>query len=95
MSNLIKLYTQNNCPYCVIMKEKLDEWGMDYKQINISEDLQSRTFLKERGHRTVPQVYYRNVHLNKVDTVDFTKKILFGEMMLAWEDGDSGVEMFG
>ena len=95
MSNLIKLYTQNNCPYCVIMKEKLDEWGMDYKQINISEDLQSRTFLKDRGHRTVPQVYYKDIHLNKVDTVDFTKKIMFAEMLLAWEDNDSGVEMFG
>jgi len=25
MSNLIRLYTQNNCPYCDIMKKKLEK----------------------------------------------------------------------
>jgi len=97
MSNLIKFYTQNNCPYCVIMKEKLDSWGLKYETVNISEDLSGRTFLREKGHRTVPQLYYRDIHLNKVDTVDFTKTIMFKEMMLAYDEqeNDSGVEMFG
>ena len=97
MSNLVRLYTQNDCPYCVIMKKKLDGWGMNYELINVSENLEAKKFLKERGHRTVPQLYYRNIHLNKVDTVDFTKKIMFSEMMLAYDnqENDSGVEMFG
>ena len=95
MSNLVRLYTQNNCPYCVIMKEKLDSWGMNYQLINVSENLEAKSFLKDRGHRTVPQLYYRDTHLNKVDTVDFTKRIMFAEMMLAYEENDSGVEMFG
>lgn len=95
MSNLIRFYTQNDCPYCTIMKDKLDGWGMKYETINISEDLSGRAFLRLNGHRTVPQLYYRDVHLNKVDTVDFTKTIMFKEMMLAYEENDSGVEMFG
>ena len=74
MSNLIRLYTQNNCPYCTIMKDKLDGWGMKYEIINISEDLSGRAFLRLNGHRTVPQLYYREVHLNKVDTVDLLSK---------------------
>ena len=95
MSNLVRLYTQNNCPYCVIMKEKHDSWGMNYELINVSENLEAKSFLKDRGHRTVPQLYYRDTHLNKCDTVDFTKNIMFAEMMLAYEENDSGVEMFG
>jgi len=96
MSNLVRLYTQNNCPYCVMMKDKLDSWGMNYQIINVSEDLKAKTFLKEQGHRTVPQLYYRNTHLNKVDTVDFTKEVFWGEMRLAYDqENDSGVEMFG
>lgn len=95
MSALFRLYTQNNCPYCVIMKEKLDSWGLNYTTINVSNDKEAKMFLKEQGHRTVPQVYYRHVHLNKVDTKDFDRNIMFKEMMLAYDENDSGVEMFG
>lgn len=97
MSNLVRLYTQNDCPYCTIMEKKLNSWGMKYETINISEDLSGRAFLRLNGHRTVPQLYYRNVHLNKVNTADFTKAIMFKEMMLAYDEqeNDSGVEMFG
>jgi len=96
MSNSVRLYTQNNCPYCVMMKDKLDSWGMNYETINVSEDLSAKAFLKEKGHRTVPQLYFGQAHLNKVDTADFTKEIFWGEMRLAYDgENDSGVEMFG
>lgn len=95
MSNLIKLYTQNDCPYCVLMKKKLDSWGLNYETVNISYNTDAKMFLKENGHRTVPQLYFKGIHLNKVDTKDFTQKIMFKEMMLAYDENDSGVEMFG
>lgn len=94
MSNSLKLYTQNNCPYCTIMKEKLDDWGVNYETINISYATDAKMFLKEKGHRTVPQLYYGNIHLNKVDTVDFTMKTMFAEMQLSYDENDSGVENF-
>ena len=97
MYNSLKLtlYTQEDCGYCKLLKKKLSEWNFDYREINISHDLFAKDFLKEKGHRTVPQLYYRDVHLNKVDTVDFTKQIMFKEMMLAYDENDSGVELFG
>jgi len=94
MSNSIKLYVQNNCPYCTIMKEKLDSWSLSYETINISYDTDAKMFLKENNHRTVPQLYYKEIHLNKVDTTDFTRDIMFKEMMLYHDENDSGVEMF-
>ena len=95
MSNTFKLYTQNNCPYCTIMAKKLDSWGVNYNVINISEDLEAKKFLKENNHRTVPQLYCGDIHLNKVDTEDFTRAILFKEVQLHYDMSDSGVENFG
>lgn len=92
MSNSIKLYTQNDCPYCVIMKKKLTSWGYQFEEVNVSNNLLAKGFLKERGHRTVPQLYLDNVNLNAgIDTQEFTKRHL--ELMLLENDG--GVEMFG
>ena len=87
------LYTQNDCPYCVMMKNKLKEWGYTWDECNISYYPENKKFLKEQGHRTVPQLYWNNVHLNKVDTQDFTKEILEREM--SYEDYIGGVENFG
>lgn len=93
MSNSIKLYTQNDCPYCTLMKRKLDEWGYGYDIINVSYDKDAKNFLKENGHRTVPQLYDGKVNLNAgIDTQDFTKRHL--EIILLQEN-DGGVEMFG
>ncbi len=94
MSNSYRLYTQNNCPYCTIMQNKLDSWGLKYETINISYNTDGKLFLKENGHRTVPQLYYDNIHLNKVDTAEFTQSILFKEMQLHHDGQDWGCESF-
>lgn len=88
------LYTQNDCPYCVMMKNKLTEWGYTWDEVNISYDIEQKQFLKERGHRTVPQLYWNNTWLNRdKDTVEFTKEDLEAEM--SYEDYIGGVEDFG
>ena len=95
MSNSIRLYTQNDCPYCVLMKKKLNSWGYGYKEINISEDLSARAFLRLNGHRTVPQLYSGNIHLNEgADTAAFNKRHLEIALNMLVEN-DSGVESFG
>ena len=75
MSNSINLtlYTQDDCEYCHIMKKKLAEWDYRYREINVSYDLFAKEFMKEKGHRTVPQLYWNNTHLNKVPTTELTK----------------------
>lgn len=94
MSNSVKLtlFTQNDCPYCIIMKAKLEDWGYDYDEVNISHELDKKAFLKENGHRTVPQVYWNNTHLNKVDTHEFTKRMLEDE--INYDNYIGGVESF-
>lgn len=82
MSNSINLtlYTQDNCEYCHIMKKKLAEWDYRYREINVSYDLFAKEFMKERGHRTVPQLYWNNTHLNKVPTSELTKEHVESEI---------------
>lgn len=95
MSSSIKLtlYTQNDCPYCEIMKAKLNDWGYIWNEVNISYTPGSKDFMKSEGHRTVPQLYWNDKHLNKVNTTDFTQKILEAE--LNYDDYVGGVEHFG
>ena len=96
MPSSIRLYTQNDCPYCVIMKKKLDTWGYGYSEINVSENLQGKGFLKDRGHRTVPQLYHGETNLNAgVDTVNFERRHLEIMLLEATHEYDGGVEMFG
>ncbi len=66
------------------MKKNLLEWGYEYREINISYDMEWKLFLKKEGHRTVPQLYLETgdnlKHLNKVETDLFTKEILEKEI---------------
>ena len=82
MFNSIKLtlYTQDDCHYCKILKKKLSDWDFDYREINVSYDLFAKEFLKNEGHRTVPQVYWNNIHLNKVPTLELQKRDIEGEL---------------
>ena len=91
----IVLYTQPKCTYCNIMKEKLDRTGYTYYTINIQEDPKALAFMKERGHRTVPQLYAYDKHLNKKNTQDYSVdelSSLIREAMDTWPWQDSGIE---
>lgn len=89
----LKLYTQPRCDYCDMMKMKLKEWGYDFEVVNIKEDVQALAFLRLRNHKTVPQLYWNGTHLNKVDTLQFTKDMLEEELDIDSYIG--GVESFG
>jgi len=82
MSNSINLtlYTQDNCEYCHIMKKKLAEWDYRYREVNVSYDLFAKDFMRERGHRTVPPLYFYNTHLNKLPTSELTKEHIEAEI---------------
>ena len=43
---MLTVYSKNDCPYCV-----------EYKEINIEEDSDSRQFLLDQGLRSVPQIF--------------------------------------
>ena len=55
--SLIKIYTTNWCPYCIMAKRYFDEQEMSYEEINIEEKGMSREELqKVTGGMSVPQI---------------------------------------
>ena len=94
MSNSIKLtlYTQPLCEFCDHMKLDLQRWGYQFDVINIKENPQAMAFLRLKGHKTVPQLYWNKTHLNTVPTLSFTKELL--EENLDLDSYSGGVEMW-
>lgn len=50
------IYTSENCKYCKDAKNLLDLHGIDYHEISIEEE-GVRDMFKEKGFKTVPQVF--------------------------------------
>lgn len=57
---MLVVYTKNYCPYCVKAKNYLKLKNIEFREINIEEVPEAREFLKEKGHRTVPQIYQQD-----------------------------------
>lgn len=55
MANVI-VYSSNTCPYCVTVKEYLQEKGVDYTEKNIQTDKDARKELMGMGHMGVPVI---------------------------------------
>lgn len=53
----ITIYSKPNCPHCTAAKHYLTENDIKFFEVNVAEDAEALRFLKERGHRTVPQLY--------------------------------------
>lgn len=94
----IILYTQPLCPFCDLMKSMLDETNFKYETINIKEDPVALAFMKEQGHKVVPQLYVNDVHINKkTNTQEYTSAELHGIIadvldQQDWPWSDSGIE---
>ena len=54
---MIKVYTKNNCASCTFTKRKLQELGVDFKEINVDDDLAALEYLMECGLRSLPVVF--------------------------------------
>jgi len=95
MSNSVNLtlYTQDDCGYCHLLKKKLSDWDYRYREINVSYDLFAKDFMKRNGHRTVPQLYWNETHLNKMPTMELTKEHIEAE--LDYDNYIGGVEHWG
>lgn len=97
MKNKIILYTQPNCNYCDWMKGVLTKYEFEYEAIDISKDVTSKLYLSEEGHKTVPQLYVNNIHVNKKNTLEYTPSELYGIICDVldhqnWPGQDSGIE---
>lgn len=54
---MIIVYSKNNCPSCTFTKRKLQELGVNYKEINVDDDLTALEYLMEHGFRSLPVVF--------------------------------------
>ena len=76
---MLILYTQPRCHFCEILKRmlgKMDE-AEGFQIVDITKDAEAKAFMKKKGHRTVPMLYWRvpghDVWVNKdIDTRKLT-----------------------
>lgn len=54
---MITVYTKNNCASCTFTKRKLQQLGVNYKEINVDEDLAALEYLMKCGLRSLPVVF--------------------------------------
>jgi len=90
---VLKLYTKDKCFYCRQLKKKLDEWEHQYVTIPIDKDKSAAAFMKQRGHKTVPQLYYDNTDVLEGESTALTKEQLANRIeRVIWPNIDGGIE---
>jgi len=79
------LFTKDSCYYCHMLKEKLDEWNIDYTVLH--------NHPLPNNHKTYPQLYYIDNDVQQGNSVDLTEDVLWNRIRsLEWTSQDSGVE---
>jgi glutaredoxin len=76
----------------------LDETTHEYMVVDVTKDKGALTYIRDRDHKTVPQLYLNDIHINKKsDTREYT----FAELNdiisdvldhQEWPWSDSGIE---
>ena len=54
---MLTIYSKNNCPFCVMAKNFLENKHISFREINIEQDAEAREFIQQQGLRTVPQIF--------------------------------------
>ena len=65
----IEIYTTLVCPYCVRAKQLFKKKGVNYREIDVSNDDDLRDSMVKRagGKRTVPQIFINDQHIGGCD----------------------------
>ena len=59
--NQVTVYTTEFCPYCQQAKRLLQQKGVPFTEVNLSEKPEELAALKKRtGMRTVPQIFIKD-----------------------------------
>lgn len=54
----VEIYRTAYCPYCDMAEQLLDDMDVDYDEIDVTDDQETREELVERtGQQTVPQIF--------------------------------------
>ena len=64
----IEVYSTPNCPFCVSAKTLLKSKNLSFKEIDVSDDIESlQKMVKLSGLRTVPQIFINNQSIGGFD----------------------------
>ena len=64
----IEVYSTPNCPYCVRAKALLQSKNLTFKEIDVSDDMESlRKMMQLSGLRTVPQIFINDQSIGGYD----------------------------
>ena len=67
----VRIYSKEQCPYCVRAKALLDRKGIAYEEIDAEHDDALRAWLVEAtGQRTVPQIFVGDRSLGGFSDID-------------------------
>jgi glutaredoxin 3 len=67
----VRVYTKQQCPYCVRAKMLLSKKGVAFEEIDVEHDDALRTWLVEAsGQRTVPQIFVGDRPLGGFSDID-------------------------
>ena len=65
------VYSKDNCPYCVKAKALLEEYGIEYTELNAVDHLQDLVKLVESAGmprpRSVPQIFIDDMYIGGFD----------------------------
>ena len=63
-----KIYTTVYCSWCQRAKALLDQHGIDYTEVNVTEDRALQKEMIERsGRQSVPQIFFDEEHIGGYD----------------------------
>lgn len=67
--SIIDIYTRDYCGYCLRAKQLFDSKGVEYTEINISEDPERKDEMIDRsnGSKTFPQIFINDTHIGGCD----------------------------
>lgn len=69
---MIKVYSTNACPYCVTLKAYLKEHGIEFEDIDVSQDNKAREEMIEKsGQMGVPVI-----EIDREIVVGFNKEVI-------------------
>lgn len=55
----LTVYSKSVCPFCDHAKKYLIEHNIDFEEIDVEQNLEALDFIRQQGHRTVPQIYHQ------------------------------------
>ena len=73
---IVTVYTTPTCPYCSRAKSLLSGKGVQYKEVDVSQNAAEREALvtKAGGRRTVPQIFIGETHVGGFDDLSALDK---------------------